>query len=77
MTLPGGVKRNPVNEHLIKKSNTSFDLKIMNDYSSKISCLPGTVNNQLIKAKKIETNEHHNKKILPTKTRNDDNFNTV
>jgi len=48
VALPGGVKRAPSMDEGRKKMNNSYTMKIMNDYKSKISCLPGTIKKQEI-----------------------------
>lgn len=73
MNLPGGVKRslNDINDDkkpMIPKTNQSFSSKVVRDFNSNISCLPGNMINtepsqrqRLISARRYESNDIFNR----------------
>lgn len=73
MLLPGGVKRsqndiNDDNKPIIQKSKEAFNAKLVRDFNSNISCLPGNMINtepsqrsRLISARRYETSDIFNR----------------
>jgi len=71
--LPGGVKRgqNDISDDkrpVIQKTSQSFSSKVVRDFNSNISCLPGNMINteptqkhRLVSARKYETNDIFNR----------------
>lgn len=74
--MPGGVKRsqtdiNDDKKPVIPKTNQSFSSKMVRDFNSNISCLPGNMINlepaqkqRLVSARKYETNDIFNRQPI-------------